>query len=120
MNIRKNLLAGVLAASFASFALPSYAATVYLTTAPPAPRIEKYEVREGYVWVPGSWQWHNGKHEWVNGHHVAQRKGYSYHGDRWVQHNNKWTMQQGGWGHDSDHDGTPDRLDSQPNNPRRQ
>jgi hypothetical protein len=34
--------------------------------------------------------------------------------------NNKWTMQRGGWSRDSDHDGTPDRSDNYPNNPRKQ
>jgi hypothetical protein len=120
MNIRKNLLASLLAASFASFALPTYAATMYITVDPPARQVEKYDVRTGYIWVPGSWQWKNGKHVWVNGHHIAERQGYRYQPDRWVQHDNRWTMQRGGWGHDTDGDGTPDRLDSQPNNPRRQ
>jgi hypothetical protein len=51
---------------------------------------------------------------------VAERKGYRWERDRWVQHDNRWTMQHGGWSRDSDGDGTPDRVDSQPNNPRRQ
>ena len=118
---RKTLLAGAIVASFAGFALPSYAAEVYITLDPPARRVETFEARPGYVVVPGNWAWRNNKHVWVPGRYVAERQGYRYQPDRWVMHDNKkWTMQRGGWSRDSDHDGTPDRLDSQPNNPRRQ
>jgi hypothetical protein len=118
---QKNLLAGLIAASFGAIALPSYAADIYVTIDPPARRIERMEPRTGYVVVPGNWVWRNKKHEWVPGRYVAERKGYSYYGDRWVQHDNKkWTNQRGGWARDSDGDGTPDRNDNAPNNPRRQ
>ena len=117
---RKTVFAGAIALSFGAFALPSYA-DIYVTVDPPARRVERMEPRAGYVIVPGNWQWRKGKHHWVPGRYVAERQGYNWHGDRWVQHDNKrWTMQRGGWARDSDGDGTPDRLDSRPNNPRRQ
>jgi hypothetical protein len=119
MVTRKILIAAI-ATTLAGFALPSYAEDVYIQVAPPVRRVERYEPRAGYVWVPGVWVWKDGKHEWVAGHHVAERKGYRYAPDRWVIHDNdKWTYQRGGWNRDSDGDGTPDRLDSQPNNPYR-
>jgi hypothetical protein len=114
---RKTILAGLIAAIL----LPSYAAAeVYISIDPPARRIEHFDARPGYVVVPGVWEFRNGKHEWVAGHYVAERKGYRYQGDRWVRHDNdQWTMQRGGWSRDSDGDGTPDRLDSHPYDPRR-
>jgi len=119
-NIKK-LVAGAFAASIVAIALPTYAKDTYIVVAPPTYRHEVMEARPGYVIVPGAWHWQHGKHEWVAGHYVAERKGYSYHGDRWVQHDNrKWTMQKGGWSHDSDGDGVPDNADKAPNNPRRQ
>jgi len=119
---RKILLASAMAASLVSFTLPAVAAaSVYIDVAPPAPRIEHFDARAGYVVVPGYWGWEHGKHHWVEGHYVAERKGYRYEHDRWVQHdNNKWTMQRGGWGRDSDGDGVPDRQDNHPNNPNKQ
>ena len=72
-------------------------------------------------WDTAGFDFEHGEHPGVGGHHVAERKGYRYENDRWVRHdNNKWTMQRGGWSRDSDGDGTPDRSDNAPNNPRRQ
>ena len=91
--------------------------TTSISTWPPPATRREIEHRAGYVWVPGVWQWNNGKHEWAAGHLVAERKGYRYAPDRWVRHDNdKWAFQRGGWNRDSDGDGTPDRLDRQPNN----
>lgn len=120
MVSHKTALAGALVASFAAFSLPAQAASLYISIDPPAPRVEHFEPRAGYVIVPGVWEYRRGKHEWVAGHYVAERKGYRYEHSRWVKHeNNRWTMQQGGWSRDSDGDGVPDRLDAHPYDPRR-
>jgi hypothetical protein len=120
MKSRNNVVAALVAASFAAMALPTYAEEIYINIDPPHRRAEQHENRAGYVWVPGVWQWNSGKHEWVAGHQVAVRKGYHYENDRWVKHeNDKWIMQRGGWSLDSDRDGVPDRLDNHPNDPRR-
>jgi len=119
MVSRKLLLAG-LATTLAGFALPA-SADLYINVRPPAPRVEVVQHREGYVWAPGVWEYNNGKHEWAAGHLVAERKGYHYSPDHWVSNDHdKWALKRGGWNKDSDHDGTPDRSDSSPNNPRRQ
>jgi hypothetical protein len=113
------LLLGAMMISAGAFSLPSFA-QIYIETAPPARRVERFEARPGQVYVAGSWQWVNGKHEWVPGHYVSERRGYRYENDRWVQHdNNKWMYQRGGWAQDSDGDGVPDRSDRRPNDPTR-
>ena len=117
---RKTLIAASMAAAFAAASVPALA-DVYVSIDPPARRVERMEPRAGYVIVPGNWQWIRGRHRWVAGRYVAERPGYRYENSRWVQHsNNKWTMQRGGWAHDRDHDGVPDRADNHPNDPRRQ
>ena len=118
--VSRKLLLAAIATTFAGFALPSYAAEIYIDIAPPARRYEPVQHRVGHIWVPGAWQYNNGKYDWNSGRLVAERKGYYYAPDRWVDHdNNKWAYQRGGWNRDSDGDGVPDRNDRAPNNPRR-
>ena len=113
------LLLGAMMVSASAVALPSFA-DIYIQTAPPPPRHERLEPRDGYIVAPGAWNWTNNKHVWAPGHYVVERKGYRYQNDRWVQHDNKkWAYQRGGWAQDSDGDGTPDRADRYPNNPNR-
>lgn len=101
MTLRRLLVATSVAVTFAGFSLPSYAEDGYVRAEPPARRTEKYEHKQGQVWVPGTWEWRDGKHEWVQGHYVAERKGYRYEPDRWVQHDNEqWMHQRGGWSRD--------------------
>lgn len=114
------LLLGAMIVSASAVSLPSFA-EVYIQVAPPAPRVERFEPRVGYVVVPGSWNYNHGQYVWAPGRYVAERKDYRYQNDRWVQHDNKkWQYQRGGWSQDRDHDGTPDRNDRAPNNPNRQ
>ena len=97
MKARQFIL-GSLIASVGAIAAPSFAEDVFIDVAPPAPRVEKWEKREGQVWVPGHWEWRDGKHEWVPGRYVAERKGYRYERDRWVtRDDNRWAYQRGGW-----------------------
>ena len=118
MKIRQFVLGAVIA-SAGMVAATSFA-DMYITTEPPPVRAEKWDPRPGQVWVRGHWEWRDGKHEWVSGHYVPERRGYRYRDDRWVMHDEgKWTYQRGGWGRDSDGDGTPDRVDRAPNNPYR-
>lgn len=120
MNPR-TFIGGSMVAALAALSLPAFA-DVYVSVAPPERRVEHMDARPGYIIVPGNWQWIKGKHHWVAGRYVAERPGYRYENDRWVQNsrNNKWALQRGGWSRDSDHDGTPDRMDNHPNDPRRQ
>jgi hypothetical protein len=119
MKARQFVLGALIAS--AGFAAATSFADIYVTTEPPPIRVEKFDPRPGHVYVRGHWEWRNGKHEWVPGHYIPERKGYRYYNDRWVMHDEgKWAYQRGGWGRDSDLDGTPDRIDRAPNNPYRQ
>lgn len=119
--IRKLVLAATVAASLGGVALPA-SAVVYVQIAPPAPQVEVVPApRRGYVWVPGYWDWRRNHHVWVAGSWVRERPGYAYHAPQWQERNGRWYMERGRWARgDRDGDGTPNRMDRRPNDPRRQ
>lgn len=118
--IKKILLASLLAASFASIAVPASAAII-VRVAPPPPRHETVPAaRHGYIWAPGYWSWRHNRHAWVRGSWQRDRKGYHYNQPTWEERDGRWHMNRGAWARgDRDHDGVPDRMDRQPDNPRR-
>jgi hypothetical protein len=121
---RKILLASLVAVSFTSVPLASFAQRqVIVQVAPPAPRQEAVPApRRGYVWVPGHYEWKNRRHQWVGGYWLRERRGYSYNAPRWVERDGRWAMEQGRWTRgmrDRDGDGVPNRADARPNNPNR-
>ena len=120
MTMRKWMLGSLVAMSLGA-ALPAAARTsvdLYLNFAPPAAPVEYVPVaRPGFVWVPGVWEWRHHGHAWVPGHWVRARHGYNYAPARWVAHGDRWAFERGGWRHDSDRDGVPDRYDARPFNP---
>src|SRR5579862_1287646 len=93
------LVAGTLGA--AAMPLPSMAAVdVFVTTAPPAERVEVVPApRRGYIWSPGYWDWRGNKHVWTKGAWVRERKGYTYEPSRWVERDGRWTLQRSHWNH---------------------
>ena len=120
---KKILLASLIAASFASVPLTSFAQrTVIIREAPPPPREEVVPgPRRGQAWAPGHWAWRNGQHVWVSGHWMRARPGHRWVGDTWVERNGRWAYQGGRWERgDRDRDGVPNRFDRAPNNPNRQ
>jgi hypothetical protein len=120
---KKILIAGLVAASFASVPLASVAQqrTIIIREAPPPPREEvQPQMRRGYVWAPGHWEWRRGKHVWVPGHQVRARRGHHWEADRWVERNGRWELQRGRWARgDRDGDGVRNRDDARPNNPNK-
>jgi hypothetical protein len=121
---KKILLASLIASSFASVPLASYARTVIIREAPPPPREEVVPgPRRGHVWAPGHWAWRDGRHVWVSGHWLRERHGHRWVADNWVERNGRWAYNAGHWergGRDRDRDGVPNRFDRAPNNPYRQ
>jgi hypothetical protein len=127
---KKILLASLVAASFASVPLTSFAQrerererVVVIREAPPAPRQEAVpQARRGYVWVPGHYEYRRRGYEWVRGTWIRERRGYTYNAPRWVERDGRWVLEQGRWARgmrDRDGDGVPNRLDARPNNPNR-
>ena len=121
--LKKILVAGLIATSFASVPLAAFARPIVVTVAPPAPWQEVIPApRRGFVWAPGHWEWRNRRHVWMGGHWMRARPGYAYRSPRWVQNNGRWEMRQGNWARgrgDRDGDGVPNRMDRRPNNPNR-
>jgi hypothetical protein len=125
---KKILLASLIASSFASVPLTSFAQhrdrAIIIREAPPPPREEVIPgPRRGHVWAPGHWAWRDGRHVWVRGHWVRERRGHHWVADSWAERNGRWAYQAGHWergGRDRDRDGVPNRIDRAPNNPYRQ
>ena len=124
---KKLLLAGLVAASFASVPLASFAQqrTIIIREAPPPPREEAApKHRRGQEWAPGHWQWRNGQHVWVRGHWVRERRGQYWMPATWVQRDGQWAYVAGHWkrgarNHDRDGDGVRNRDDARPHNPNK-
>jgi hypothetical protein len=123
---KKILIASLIASSFASVPLASYAQhrTIIVREAPPPPRQEVVPAaRRGHVWAPGHWEWRGNRHVWVSGHWIRERRGHHWVADRWVERDGRWAMERGRWARgpngDRDRDGVPNRLDPAPNNPNR-
>lgn len=118
--IKKVLFVSMMAASVGGIAIPA-AAAIYVQVAPPEMRVEAVPApRRGYVWAPGYWNWRGNHHVWAKGTWVRERPGYAYHSPNWVERNGRWSMQSARWARsDRDGDGVPNRVDRQPDNPRR-
>ena len=67
------------------------------TYGPPAPIVEHYGVRAGYVWAPGYWRWDGYRYGWRGGYWVAGRVGYRYAPARWVGCGPRWCYHAGYW-----------------------
>ena len=118
--IGKILSAAMIAASIGAVVTPADAA-VFVRVAPPEQRVEMVPAaRRGYAWTPGYWNWNGRRHVWVAGAWVRDRPGYRYNHARGVERDGGWQMERRRWSKgDRDGDGVPNRLDRQPDNPRR-
>jgi hypothetical protein len=73
------------------------AAVAYPTQPPPAPVVERWEPRRGYVWVPGFHEWRNGAYVWVGGHWEAERAGQQWVAGRWEPRGDRYVWVPGDW-----------------------
>jgi hypothetical protein len=98
-TLRNALLAVIsLAAVQALLTLPSFAADVYTTVAPPPPRVQHAPPpREGYVWGSGHWAWNGTSYFWVDGAWVVQRRRLERIADQWEQVGDKWHFVPAHW-----------------------
>ncbi|MRV76835.1 BcpO-related WXXGXW repeat protein [Duganella sp. FT92W] len=145
--MKKLLIAVALAGAMGATAVPSFADTIIVRTAPPPPRTEAIpDARHGYTWVEGHWDWNGRRYVWIRGKWIRDRPGYVYHPQTWEERDGRWVAERGRWGRgdrdhdgipnrydrdrdndgipnrydrDRDNDGVPNRADAQPNNPRR-
>ena len=115
---KRMTIVGVCALASATATLPTAAADISVTIAPPAARYEIVPApRHGYEWAPGHWTWRHGRYEWVDGRWLRARDGMHWHPDRWEHRGDRWYRVEGGWRaqpyayRDSDRDGIPNRFD---------
>jgi hypothetical protein len=67
------------------------------SAAPPSLREEKWEARQGFIWVRGRWDWKNGNWDWVPGHYERERAGKRWRDANWENRNGSWVLVDGGW-----------------------
>jgi hypothetical protein len=65
--------------------------------APPAPRVERREVRRGFTWIAGRWDWRDGRWSWRDGHWERERSGKRWRDHRWERRDDRWVMIEGDW-----------------------
>ncbi len=90
-----------LAASSLGVSLATYAAVVVvdIDVAPPAPRYEDAQVRQGYIYAPGYYQWDQGsrQHVWVKGDYQPERRGEHWVAHRWTEKDGRYHFDEGRW-----------------------
>jgi hypothetical protein len=66
---------------------------------PPAPVVEHFAPRHGYVVVPGYYRYDSGhhKHVWVKGHYERERHGYRYVAPEWQERDGRYGLRAGHW-----------------------
>lgn len=70
---------------------------MYPTAPPPAPRVETYQARRGYLWVSGRWDWRGGRWEWIDGHWEHERANKTWQPGRWELQGNYYVWIEGSW-----------------------
>src|SRR3954468_1920354 len=60
--------------------------------APPPIREEKWEARNGFVYVKGRWDWHNGDWQWLPGHYERERANKRWREASWENRNGSWVF----------------------------
>ncbi|MBL8519616.1 MAG: YXWGXW repeat-containing protein [Betaproteobacteria bacterium] len=117
---KKLLLAAATAAALSGMPIAQASPhwSIGINIGPPPLRYEPVPVpRAGYVWVPGYWDWRGQRHVWISGHYLREKRHQHYSPSYWSERGGRWYHAPGRW--DADRDGTPDRYDRHPHNPRR-
>lgn len=65
--------------------------------APPPPRDERIERRDGYVWVRGHHEWRGDRYEWIPGHLEPQRAKLRWTDGHWDRRDDRWVWVEGEW-----------------------
>ena len=107
MSIARKALMILLPAAVAAMSLGAVPASarvsVFVTTAPPAPRYEPippphFRHPERHAWVPGHWAWSHGQYVWVNGHYGKVPLGLvRWEEGRWERQDRGWVWIDGQW-----------------------
>jgi hypothetical protein len=71
--------------------------TGVVTQEPPAPRVETYAARPGFLYVKGRWNMRNGQWVWIDGHWERERAGYAWNEGRWERRADRWEWIDGNW-----------------------
>lgn len=65
--------------------------------APPEPRAERVEMKDGHVWVRGIWQRFGDEWVWRAGHWLRERPGSVWRDAHWTLRAGRWHWVDGRW-----------------------
>jgi hypothetical protein len=65
--------------------------------AAPAPIVETFVVRPGYIWSRGYWGWSVNRWVWSPGYHVRIVAGYRWIHPRYTYVHRRWAFARGHW-----------------------
>jgi hypothetical protein len=72
-------------------------AVVEVESEPPPPRVVRYDMRPGFIYIDGRWDWRGGQWVWRDGYYERERAGYSYAPGRWERRNRGHVWVEGRW-----------------------
>lgn len=99
--MQRSVICLITLTAVAAVILTSCAGGTYVSTEPPAPRIEERPPAppgKTATWIPGHWEWKQSNWVWRSGHWARTEPGKTWVSGHWERKSpNKWKWVKGHW-----------------------